>query len=153
MRFLDMKKKDFEAIEHTADIKIRVYGASLRELFTHALIGMFQSIGPHANGCKMVDDRLICATLDRPREIQIVSPDRDALLVDFLSEALYMSDVYDEAYLDCTIHELTDTQMKATIHGIGVSGFDVVEIKAVTYHGLEIKQIDGVWQANIVFDI
>ena len=148
-----MEKKDFEAIEHTADIKIRVYGTHLKELFTHALIGMFQSVGPHADGCKVVDDRLVCDLLDRSRDIQVVSPDRDALLVDFLSEALYLSDVHDEAYLDCTISELTDTQLKATVHGVGVTGFDVVEIKAVTYHDLEIKEVDGVWQAEIVFDI
>jgi len=147
------KKKDFESVEHTADIKIRVYGTTLQELFTHALIGMFQSIGPHASDCTIEHERLVCKSLDRTRSVEVDSPDREALLVDFLSEALYLSDIYDEAYLDCTIHELTDTHLKATIRGVPVTGFDVVEIKAVTYHDLAIKEIDGVWQTDIVFDI
>jgi SHS2 domain-containing protein len=145
--------KDFEQISHTADIKIRVYGTTLQELFKHALIGMFQSIGPHAQGCTTVDDRLQCPSLPQKHEIDITSVDREALLVDFLSEAWYLSDVNDEAYLDADIHELTDTHIRATVHGVKITQFDVVEIKAVTYHDLAITQVDGQWQTDIVFDI
>jgi len=146
-------KKKFELIEHTADIQVRVYGNSLEELFEHALIGMFQSIGPHAQGCDVIDGYLECKTLDRSHKIDVASTDREALLVDFLSEALYLSDVHDEAYLAAAISDLTDTHIQATIKGVAISGFDVVEVKAVTYHGLVIKQVNGVWQADIVFDI
>ncbi len=38
--------KDFEIIPHTADLKIRVYGKTREDLFTNALIGMFQSTRP-----------------------------------------------------------------------------------------------------------
>lgn len=146
-------KKDFEVIEHTADLKIRVYGISLKELFRNALIGMFQSIGPQSSSCAYKNDRIICPELPIIREVQVTSPDRTILLVDFLSEALYLSDSYDEAYLDAIIHNMTDTNIKATICGIKVEGFEVVEIKAVTFHDLNIVQIDGVWQTDIVFDI
>jgi len=145
--------KDFEALSHTADIKIRVYGKTLEELFRNALIGMFQSIGPQAPNCIIRNDCLVCPELPKHHDIQVRSPDRIALLVDFLSEALYLSDVYNEAYLDAIIHELTETDIKATLHGIAVTGFEVVEIKAVTYHQLSIKQVDGMWQTEIVFDI
>ena len=79
--------------------------------------------------------------------------DRDALLVDFLSDALYLSDVHNEAYPDVTIHELDNQNIHATLHGVKISGFEVVELKAVTHHDLRIIQKDGVWQADIVFDI
>lgn len=145
--------KDFESIPHTADIQIRVYGDTLETLFRNALNGMFQSIGPHVQGCKKEGDRVIRETLPRNHELNVESPDREALLVDFLSEALYLSDVHDEAYFDATIHEMSDTKIHATIHGAPILGFDVVEMKAVTYHGLKIEQVDGMWQADIVFDI
>ena len=74
-------------------------------------------------------------------------------VVDFLSEALYLSDVHNEAYLDATIRYVDDNRIDAVLHGIKVRGFEVVEIKAVTYHDLRVEQIDGVWQADIVFDI
>lgn len=146
-------KKDFEQLPHTADIKIRVYGVTKKELFKHALIGMFQIIGPHAKGCITKDDRLVCDQLPKQHEITVESPDGEALLVDFLSEVLWLSDVHNEAYLDAEIHQLTDRFIQATIHGVQVTGFEVVEIKAVTYHDLAIKQIDGGWQTDIVFDI
>ncbi len=145
--------KDFEQLPHTADIKIRVYGKTMQELLRHALIGMFQVVRPIIAGCEVKDERVICNDLPVAHEIEVDAPDKDALLVDFLSEALYLSDVHNQAYLDVTIHELTDTRIKATLHGAEVTGFEVVELKAVTYHDLKIEQIDGVWQADIVFDI
>lgn len=145
--------KDFELIPHTADIKLRVYGKTMKDLFRHALIGMFQSIGPQVLGCPMVDGRVACKELPYSHEIIIDSIDAVALLVDFLSETLYLSDVNNEAYFDAIIHELSNTHIKATVRGAKITGFEVVEIKAVTYHDLSIKQIDGEWVADIVFDI
>lgn len=145
--------KDFEFLPHTADIQIRVYGKTLPELFRNALIGMFQSIKPQAPACRMVNNRLLCDELPQRREVAVQSVDMNALLVDFLSEALYFSDVYDEAYLDADIHELTQTVVKATLHGIVVTRFDVVEIKAVTYHDLEITETDEGWSVDVLFDI
>lgn len=145
--------KDFELIPHTADIKLRVYGKTMKELFRHALIGMFQSVGPQVPGCHMVDGRVICKDLSYTREIDISSIDSVALLVDFLSEALYLSDIYNEAYFDVHIHDFSDTHIKATLLGAKITGFEVVEIKAVTYHDLSIKQVHGEWVADIVFDI
>jgi SHS2 domain-containing protein len=145
--------KDFEQIPHTADIQIRVYGATKKELFAHALVGMFQVLEPKAPTCSVHDGRIVCPSLPITREIVLTASDEESLLVDFLSEAVYLSDVHNEAYLDVTIHSLTTTAIKATLHGISIEGFEVVEVKAVTYHNLAIKKINDVWQTDIVFDI
>ena len=144
---------DFELLPHTADIKIRAYGKTQQELFKHALIGMFQAIRPIVPECTIEYDRVVCAALPEKHEINIEALDRESLLVDFLSEALYLSDVYNEAYFDVVVHECTDTYISAILCGIKVEGFEVVEIKAVTYHELEIKKQNDMWQADIVFDI
>ncbi len=145
--------KDFEQLPHTADIKIRVYGTTLEEFFRNAVVGMFQEIGPRVPGCTIKNERVVCDELPEHHDVEVTAHDLISLLVDFLSEALYLSDVHDEAYLDATIHEVNDTHIKATVHGVKITGFEVVEIKAVTYHELEIKQVNGTWQADIVFDI
>jgi len=145
--------KDFEMLPHTADIKIRVYGKTLEDFFCNAVIGMFQSIGPKIPGCKIKNERVICDNLPERHTVQVESPDIGALLVDFLSEALYLSDVNNEAYLWADVQEVSQTKIKATLHGIKVEGFEVVEIKAVTYHEMDVQKIDGFWQTNIVFDI
>lgn len=145
--------KDFEALPHTADLKIRVYGQTIKELFRNALIGMFQSIGPKSSDCTYQDDRIVCPKLPISHTVELISIDYDILLVDFLSEVLYLSDVNDEAYLDTTIEHLDETSIKAVLHGIKIDTFEVVEIKAVTFHELNIHQKDGIWQTDIVFDI
>ncbi len=145
--------KDFEFISHTADIQICVYGKTLKELFKNALIGMFQSIGPKAPECRREQQRLVCPKLPQRHLIEVSSIDLESLLVDFLSEALYLSDINNEAYLNATVHEVDQTYIKATVHGIEISSFEVGEIKAVTYHGLNIERIEGTWQTDIVFDI
>lgn len=145
--------KDFEQLPHTADLKIRVYGATPEKLFEHAVIGMFQVIHPKIPACRIEHERVVCDDLPIVHEVEVRSFDQISLLVDFLSEALYLSDVHNEAYLAANVHEISKTYVRATLYGIGVTGFEVVEIKAVTYHEMEIKQVNGMWQADIVFDI
>ena len=43
--------------------------------------------------------------------------------------------------------------LKSTVKGVKITGFDVVEIKAVTYNDLKVEYNDGLWTAEIVFDI
>lgn len=145
--------KDFELVPHTADMKLRVYGTTLQNLFRNALVGMFQAVAPQAQGCVRRNERTECISLPERHEIKLHSLDRESLLVDFLSEALYLSDSTNEAYLDVAIHHMDDQHITATLHGIKITGFEVVEIKAVTYHDLKIIQSDTGWQADIVFDI
>ena len=85
--------------------------------------------------------------------VTTTSMDRETLLVDFLSDCLYLSDVHNEAYFKAQFKKLTETELDATIVGVPVDGFEVVEIKAVTYHDLQIEQIEGALRATIVFDI
>ena len=90
--------KDFELIPHTADIKIRVHGKTLEELFRNALIGMFQSIEPRAKNCKQQRGRLVCDDLPEQQIIKVSAGNRELLLADFLSEALSLSDIHIEIY-------------------------------------------------------
>ena len=145
--------KDFQILPHTADIKIRAYGKTLQELFKNALIGMFTSIKPEIPECKYETDRIQCPILPEERMISLKSHNVDTLLVDFLSEAWYLSDVYNEVYLDVKIKDFSENKIDAFLYGIKIKGFEEGEIKAVTYHGLKIKKIDNIWQTDILFDI
>jgi len=144
--------KQFDILPHTADFKIRVYGKTMSELFINACIGMFSGVGPQSELCTKKNTEVICTDLPKQHEIKITASDREMLLVDFLSEALYLSDVHNEAYLAVDMHVCSDTSLQATLRGVPVSRFDL-EIKAVTYHDLKIKNTDTGWQADIVFDI
>lgn len=145
--------KDFELVPHTADLKIRAYGTTLQELFRNALKGMFASVKPQSNSIRYDDEMPIVKHFTVEHKVVVKSGDQEALLIDFLSECLYLSDVHNEAYFDAQFVTFSDTELDAIIYGVKITGFEVVEIKAVTYHDLTLEQIDGVWCATIVFDI
>lgn len=144
---------NFEIIPHTADLKIRVHGKDLPDLFRHALAGMFQSLKPIAPLCQYQGELLMCPKLPIERPIGINSPDQEALLVDFLSEALYLSDVYNEIYLDADFTVFGPKDLVGILKGVPITGLQESEIKAVTYHDLALRQQNGIWQTDIVFDI
>jgi SHS2 domain-containing protein len=81
----------YEFIEHTADIRMRVSGKALTELFSSALSGMGDILFPGLYKEGM--------PLDTERNVSIVSADPTVLLIDFLSEVLTLS--YEESVVFC----------------------------------------------------
>lgn len=144
---------DYELVPHTADLKIYAYGTTFEELFRNALKGMFASIKPKSSHITYKGEEPHVNTYTAEHEVVTRSLDRETLLVDFLSDCLYLSDIHNEAYFDARFKVLDEKELDATIYGVHVDGFEVVEIKAVTYHELAFENIEGVWRATLVFDI
>ncbi len=134
----------YNTFEHTADVGIEARGATLEEAFANAARGMFSII---------VDGSDIAARVKR--EISLEPTDDDEqLLVDWLSELLYVHDV-DGLVFDS--FEITiDGGLHATAWGEPYSrdrhGYGS-EIKAVTYHLLGIKRNKKAVHIKVLFDI
>ncbi len=133
--------KEYEILEHTTDLKIRAFGKTKEELFSNLLKGIFLAARPE------IKDKI-----EKIKKVKIRSIDEQGLLVDFLSEALTLSDINNEAYFEARFKKLTETELEAEILGQPIKKFGL-EIKAVTYHGLEIKKVKGLWEATVLFDI
>ncbi|MCH7882833.1 archease [Patescibacteria group bacterium] len=132
----------YEVIGHTADIRLKVWGLTEKELFRDALLGMMNLIKPLGRG--MSKSR---------RVVKIEAGDQTALLVDFLNEALYQSHTKKEIYDEVKFNQLTDKNLEAELIGFPVDEFDE-DIKAVTYHEAEIKKRpDGQFETTLIFDI
>jgi len=132
----------YEILEHPADLKIKVFGTSREELFSNALLAMIESMSPEIKKPEQTNRR----------PIKIKSSDLPALLVDFLNETLYLTQVNKEIY-KVSFKKFTDKEIKGELIGKKVEKFGE-DIKAATYHDLEIKQNkDGSWQATVLFDI
>lgn len=136
-------KPAYEFLPHTADIKIRAYGITLEELFSHALQAMFVACEPQKSS------PLTMVTHD----LKLESTQISYLLIDFLAECLYLSDAHNEAYDHVEFTELSPTSLIAHLSGYKISGYAITEIKAVTYHDVSVEQIGEVWQATFVLDI
>ena len=132
--------KKFEILEHQADLKIRAFGKTKEELFENAMIGMFE-------GAKCEQDGK-----DIKQEINVTSLDIPSLLVDFLSEVLYLSEVNHQVYYQFQFETFTDKNIKGVLLGKRIKNIGIA-IKGVTYHDLDIHQgEDKIWQATILFD-
>ena len=131
----------FEILGHTADIRLRAYGKDKQGLFQNALLGMITILRPLEVSVRL-----------RVRKIEIKAIDENALLVDFLNEALYFAQTQNEAYESSSFKKLTKTYLAASLRGRKVNGFEK-EVKGISYQGVEIKQKKGRWEATIILDV
>jgi len=133
--------KKYQILEHKADLKIKTFGKTKEELFSNMLLAMTES------------QKATILPQEVRRDFKIKSSDLPSLLVDFLSEVLYLSQVNKEIYKEVKFKEFTDDEIKGELIGQKVESFGE-DIKAVTYHSLDIHQRkDGTWQATILFDV
>jgi SHS2 domain-containing protein len=139
-----MNKSDagFEEIEHTADRALRLWAPDFESLLILAARGMARILlGSTPQGPTPVRKR-----------ISLEAFDRESLLVAFLQELLYSAESDRVLFPKLEIERLTDQAIVATAHGIQVPGL-ATEIKAVTYHGLEIVETERGVEAVVVFDV
>ncbi len=145
-----MKNKNYKILEHPADIKVQAFGKTKEEFFLNAMLGMKDVLRSKVQSPKS----------KVARRIKIRSLDLNALLVDFLSEVLYLSQVNKEVYDDVKFTKFSDpstgsgqAELEGELFGNKIKSFGE-DIKAVTYHGLEIeKNEQELWQATVLFDI
>lgn len=143
---LVMKRYDF--IDHTADVAVRVYGASLKELFQSAALAMFAVlIGKKKNRPKAALRALVIEKEAETPE-DLLKAWLDELLFNFSTKQLILHRIKS---LECR-----DRAVKADVL---FDAFDPEyyeardEIKAVTYHGLKIEKVRNRWRAFIIFDV
>jgi len=132
----------YKILDHISDLKIKVFGKNLPELFENAVLAIRECLRPEIE----IPEK------NTKSKIKIKSADLSSLLVDFLSEVLYQTQVNKEIYYKVKFDKFSGTELEAELFGKKVKRFGL-EIKGVTYHNLEIKKIKNHWQAIIVFDI
>ncbi len=139
------ERSGFEHIDHTADAGIRATAPDLSQLFENAATGLFDLI----LNLKTVDTELT-------RNIRVTATDREALLVAWLSELNYQFLTSRTVFADFQVQEIGETSLVAAIRGepLDLTKHEIyTEVKAVTYHGLYIKETTEGFEAQIIFDL
>jgi SHS2 domain-containing protein len=135
---------EFEILDHTADTGIGAYGNDLKEAFASAAKGMFSLI-----------TSLETVKNTESRKIEISSPDRESLLVNWLNELIYLFDVDNLLFSEFRIDRLENNSLTATANGekVDPSRHELrTGIKAATYHMLEITEKDTC-RVQVLFDL
>jgi len=134
--------KPFEILAHTADLRIKLNGSSLEELFSNGVAAL----------AYLLYHQEQYPTPTVKREVEITANDLNSLLVDFLSEVLAQSEINKEVYWKVNLKTLTETALEAELLGSKVEIFDE-DVKAITHHEAEIKKHQGYYTIILVLDI
>ena len=137
--------KHFEILDHTADIGLVIYGENLKALFGNAGEAFFHLI---------TDLRKVRHRVER--RINIGGESLDRLMVDWLSELLYLHDVENLLFKGFKVESVGKDGLNAIVKGEPFrEGIHVIktEVKAVTYHRIEVRQENGRWRAQIILDL
>ncbi len=136
--------KRWKLLEHTADIRLEVYGATVEDLFVNAALGFTDIILPEAELSSQTEI-----------EIKLEADSAEELLVNWLRELLFLNQTRKLIVTYAQMVVFTETNLFAKV-SFAINSAEVApsfEIKAVTYHGLSIVEESYGYSARIVFDI
>jgi len=137
--------KQYELIDHTADVAIKAYGKTLSEAFENAAKGMFDIITDNSEIENIGQE-----------DIELEADNLEELLVDWLSELLFLNSSNNLVFGFFKV-EIDEKKNKLLAKVFGEK-FNIskhkagAEIKAVTYHMLEVKNKKP-YHVQVLFDI
>jgi SHS2 domain-containing protein len=134
----------FREVDHTADRRIEAWGPDLESLLAAAARGMYEVCRPEMDASERVT-----------REFRLDAPERESLLVGFLSELLYRLEAESLAFETFDFDAAdAENEIHCTAVGHPVLGIDD-EIKAVTWEAVFVEKDpeDGLLRGAVTFDI
>jgi SHS2 domain-containing protein len=135
----------YETFEHTADLGLRIRAADLDTLFAEAAQALFATI---------VEDLATVRPLQAVK-VRLNEDDRELLLFDWLKELLFHFDAEHLLFGKFEV-KVDGGSLTATAWGEPLDRSRHVlehEVKAITYHGLQVAQIEDGWMAEVIVDI
>lgn len=135
----------FRILEHTADIGFEAYGATREQVFANAARALFHLV---------VD--LDSVEARKRVNVRVEGTDQPSLLVDWLSELLYLHDAEGWLFSDFRVGLVGDTELVAEARGEKLDPARhqmKLLVKAITYHQLVLEQTPEGWRAQVYVDI
>ena len=139
-------EKEFEFIDHTADVGIIAYGANLGQAFSNAARALFSLI-----------TELDSINVVLYRDIELVASDEESLLVEWLNGLIYLFDTENILFKRFDVIVLNDRRLKGRGYGEKVDSSRhqlKTGVKAATYHMLSVdKDKDSGYRVQVILDI
>jgi SHS2 domain-containing protein len=135
----------YTLLDHTADLGIMIRGNDLIDLFKNAGKALI---------CLMLKSKAFKKSTSI--NISISGIDLEDLMVRWLGEILYLFEGENLVITDIDIHPISGLTLNATLKTTPFnpeSHTILREIKAVTYHQIEVAQHNSQWVARVIFDL
>ena len=135
----------YEFLEHTADVKFKAKGSSLKEAFLASALALNSII---RGNIKILNTK--------EKKIKIKAKDKVGLLNRFLEEFLFLLD--SQNFLVSSIKDLTINEEKlslsATLKGDNAKNYKFTnDVKAITYNEMFIKKEKEEYICQVVLDV
>jgi SHS2 domain-containing protein len=131
----------FREHAHTADWELEVWAPNLPILLEQAARGMYALSGLQLQ-----------AGPSQTHSMTLHAADAESLLVRFLSELLWVGQDQHLGFDNFSLTVDDDYNLQAQLGGSNITCLDK-EIKAVTYHNLEVQTTSQGLHVNVVFDV
>ncbi|MFH1227287.1 MAG: archease [Planctomycetota bacterium] len=139
----------YELIPHTADMGISVKAKTLKTLFTNAAFGLFDIM---TDTGKVKPVKVI--------KVNVSADNLDELLQGWLSALLSKWSLDNELLSGFVINSITKVKNSFQLSGLAKGEhYDPkrhsikTEIKAVTFHGLQVLKTKRGYEAQVIFDV
>jgi len=135
----------FEFFDHTADMGLRVRAPTFEKLIETAADALYAAIGE----LKLTDDV-------EPFELDLPGRNRAELLRDYLDRLLFLFERHRRVLKNPSVGEFSENRL--LLHGQAILVDDDRsiyhhEVKAITYHALNIRPVPGGFEAEVIVDI
>ena len=127
-------------LDHTAELELGIEAASEAEVFADALAAFAELVDDEEDGRERVE-----------RVVTLPGSDRATLLVAWLEELLYLAET--AGFVPESVAELVLAEDGLRARVRGHVGEPRPLVKAVTYHGLELRRKGDHWRARVVLDV
>ncbi len=139
-----MEAGTYQFEPHTGEVRIRIEGYSLSELFEEAGYALAELM--------LGEERPETPPDAQEEHVTLEAPDTEALLVDWLNELISRADARKRVYTDFVVDDLSERKLHARIRGFTPSVLKTA-VKAATFHGLEIHEHEECFIATVVLDV
>ncbi len=134
----------YQLLDHTADIRVRITAATLKELFIKAADALFD-IAAQPRTPRIKAQTRVTVSLE--------AAETDELFVAWLNELISLAAVRGLVFTRFHLNRFSPQGLKALVYGAPVASFEVkTEIKAATFHSLNVSKQKSGWIAEVIFD-
>ena len=139
-----METKKFKFLEHTADVKFQAFGKNLEEVFENSGLALINS--QYRGKIKAI----------KKKKIKVQGKDYESLLYNFLEEILILLEKgFLTSKIKVKIKEKNKNKiLEAELLGDSTKNYEIsVDVKAVTYNQMFVREEKGRWIAQVVIDV
>jgi len=144
-----IQMKPYKEIEHTADTALKIQGATVEQLFMNAVKGFY-----HLTAVPELNQS------GKQKEIVLKESSIEELIISFLNELNYYLTVHFSVFSGFEYFKLVKEKKIWKLYAKGILTAlepkmisNLQEIKAVTYHQIQVEQKNGIYSMQIIFDI